>query len=112
MADNRLDDADLFELAPDALVAIADVATLIGIKNLDRNFGRLGGELAALSEFLDSSTALSQEATSKKRIRKLLSQLERVCTVRAAPKPRCGAAEILTVQCSGMNMTVSKTLHS
>ncbi|KAK4944600.1 hypothetical protein LTR10_016034 [Elasticomyces elasticus] len=80
MADTALDDLELFELAPDALDAIADVATLIGVEKLDRNFGILGGELAALSEYLESSSGLTWDKRSRRKIRKLLRDLERVCT--------------------------------
>ena len=81
MAGITLDDSDLFELAPDALLAIAHVATRIGADKRDRHFGELGGRLATLSESLQCSITVDQEEKSRGRIRKLLRELERVCTV-------------------------------
>jgi hypothetical protein len=74
-------DVDLRETAPDALIAIADVATLLGIRTLDRNFGTLGGELAALSEILGNLDSTLPEDKLERRIRKLLKELARACSV-------------------------------
>ncbi|KIW62542.1 hypothetical protein PV04_10710 [Phialophora macrospora] len=73
-------DADLLEAAPDVLLAIADVATLLGIRQRDRNLGSLGGELAALSETLSKLDSPSLEEKFERRIRKLLRELARACT--------------------------------
>jgi len=75
------DDRDLLELAPDILIALADVATLIGIRKLDRRFGILGGEFAALSELLRKPSSPSQEEKFRKRVRKLFREIERAFTV-------------------------------
>lgn len=72
---------DLFELAPEILIVLADVATLIGIKRLDRKFGILGGELAALSELVQKPSNPSQEDIFRRRVKKLLKEIEKACTV-------------------------------
>jgi hypothetical protein len=74
-------DADLLEASPDVLLAVADVATLLGIRQLDRNLGTLGGELAALSEILAKLDSPSLEEKFERRVRKLLKELARACTV-------------------------------
>ena len=74
--------ADVLEVVPDILVAIADVATLLGIKRLDRKFGTFGGELAALSEVLQDSDSAVAEDRLERRVRKVLKELARACSVR------------------------------
>lgn len=86
-------DVDLLGTAPDALLAIADVATLLGIKRLDRNFGTLGGELAALSEVLEKLDTTLPEDKCERRIRKLLKELARACSVRETHLIQAGGVE-------------------
>ena len=81
VASGSLGDTDLLEAASDVLVAIADVATRLGIKKLDRNFGTLGGELAALSELLEKTDDSLPDTSSARRIKKLFRELARACSV-------------------------------
>lgn len=78
-------DLDLRETAPDVLIAIADVATSLGIKKRDRNFGTLGGELAALSEGFEQLDSTLTEDKFERRTRKLLKELARACSIRKIP---------------------------
>ena len=84
MAHGESADADILENAPDVLVAVADVATLLGIKRLDRKFGIFGGELATLSEVLEKSDSALPVERYERRIRKLLKELARAYSVRGA----------------------------
>ncbi|KAK5295589.1 hypothetical protein LTR99_009178 [Exophiala xenobiotica] len=79
MAGNCLDEDELLQLAPQALLAVARVATEIGAKNRDRHFGTLGAELAVLSQNLESYDTPLQREKSRRRIRKLLGAIERAC---------------------------------
>ncbi|KAJ9497558.1 hypothetical protein H2202_006982 [Exophiala xenobiotica] len=79
MAGNCLDEDELLQLAPQALLAVARVATEIGAKNRDRHFGTLGAELAVLSQNLESYDTPVQREKSRRRIRKLLGAIERAC---------------------------------
>ncbi|KAJ9614447.1 hypothetical protein H2200_002583 [Cladophialophora chaetospira] len=76
----RMADADILENAHEILVAVADVATLLGIKRLDRTFGILGGELATLSENLEKLNNTIPEDKLERRTKKLLRDLARACS--------------------------------
>lgn len=87
MASNSLDEAELLQLAPQALLAVARVATEIGAKRRDRHFGTLGAELAVLSQDLETYDSPLQKEKIRSRIRKLLVAVERACAVRSSVLP-------------------------
>jgi hypothetical protein len=81
MAGNCLDEYELLQLAPQALLVVANVALEISVKKRDRHFRTIGAELAVLSQHLESYDSSLEKKKMRKRIRKLLGAVERACAV-------------------------------
>ncbi|KAK5281284.1 hypothetical protein LTR20_006844 [Exophiala xenobiotica] len=109
MAGNCLDEDELLQLAPQALLAVARVATEIGAKNRDRHFGTLGAELAVLSQNLESYDTPVQREKSRRRIRKLLGAIERAC---AWPQTKSAEDFTLLQWLGGHSQPDQKTLRN
>ncbi len=90
-------DPDLVE-ASTALIAVAGVAASLGFHRKDRDFGNLGGELASLSQLLEKAESALPTDRLERRVRKLLKDLARACSVREAGHLRSRITEANTCQ--------------
>jgi hypothetical protein len=71
---------DPLDLAQTAIVRVADVASLLGVKSKRPLCGRLGAELLLVADYLDTAS-LDQEERLRLRISKLLRDVEMICCV-------------------------------
>lgn len=76
-----MDFVHMIELAQGAIPVVVDIATRLGIENENPIFGRLGAELCILTLALEHPSSPDQEETFRRRIAKLLCEIENLCTV-------------------------------
>jgi len=71
---------DPLDLAQVAIVRVADIASLLGVRLRLPICGRLGAELLLVVDYLNTAS-LDQEELLRVRISKLLRDVERICCV-------------------------------
>ena len=70
-----MDDFEVLEIAPIAIEKISHIATGLGATERRELCGRLGGELFIAAAFLNTGNA------QPRKVRKLLRDVERICSV-------------------------------
>jgi hypothetical protein len=76
-----MDSVHLVELAQGAIPIVMDIAMQLGVERANPVFGRLGAQLCVLTSALEHPSSPDQEATFRRRIAKLLREIENLCTV-------------------------------
>jgi hypothetical protein len=74
------DPLDPLDLAQVAIMRVADIASLLGVRRKRPICGRLGAELLLVVDYLNT-VSLDQEELLRVRISKLLRDVERICCV-------------------------------
>jgi hypothetical protein len=71
---------DPLDLAQVAIMRVADIASVLGVRRKRPICGRLGAELLLVVDYLNTAS-LDQEELLRVRISKLLRDVERICCV-------------------------------
>lgn len=88
-----MDSSALLEFAQLAIPVVTDIAMQLGVEKKNPRYACLGSELCVLTYALEHPTSPDQTDIFRRRIAKLLREIEKVCTVRV--RHLCGTREHL-----------------